>query len=344
VKTVSAGAVLVLAALAAAGCEKKSSIEQLTKPEETNSSDPVKLAVTVEKPTVALGDDVVFHFKLTNTGAAPVQVNVPRIDQRSVTMRVRRADGTVAMLSRNYATLGMTGGQQPQFVYEQAEAKTLAPGASLEHDVSTVAVEAGKFAFTPSYVRVGSAEALVAPTVDVEVKPADPAKPRLGVVIDTTLGAYTAAFRPDVAYNTVECFASRVKKGYYTGLKFHRIMRGFMAQGGDAKGTGDGEPGFYVPFEARPDKLPHKRGVMSMARTGIPGIGRDTAGSQFFIMFATRPDLDQGGYTTFAEMADGDATLTALENVPTGRVASDPQASPPLTPIVIKSAKLVDVK
>src|SRR6185436_5756395 len=102
------------------------------------------------------------------------------------------------------------------------------PGKSLEQDVSVVAVEAGKSAFTPSYVRQGAPAPVTAPTIDITVSPADAAKPRLGVLLETTHGAYTAAFRPDVAYNTVESFAARVKKGYYTGLKFHRILPDFM--------------------------------------------------------------------------------------------------------------------
>jgi peptidyl-prolyl cis-trans isomerase B (cyclophilin B) len=205
--------------------------------------------------------------------------------------------------------------------------------------VATVAVEAGKIAFTPSYVRQASPTPLVAPTIDVTVTPADPAKPRLGVILETTHGALTAAFRPDVAYNTVESFASLVKKGFYDGLKFHRIIKGFMAQGGDPKADGNGGPGYCIPLETTPrPKLLHVRGVLSMARSNDP----DSAGSQFFVMFATRSDLDIQ-YTTFGEMVDGENTLKKLENVPCGRRA-DPNASPPLEDVVIKSAKLVNVR
>jgi len=336
VSTSSRSAVVLVAALAAAGCQKKSAIEQLTTEEPSPAGDPVKIEATVAKPTVALGDDIVFHLKLTNSGKSRVQVNVPRIDQRSVTIRVRRADGGVTTISRNYAEIDLTNGR---FKFGAADARELESGASLEQDVSTVAVEAGKLAFTPSYVRVGAPAAIAAPTVEVTVTPADPAKPRLGVTLDTTLGSYTAAFRPDVSYNTVESYASLTKRGFYTGLKFHRIIPGFMAQGGDPKGDGTGGPGYYLPLDDHPDKLPHRRGVLSMARNSQPV---DSAVSQFFIMFSTRADLDRGHYTTFGEMTDGDATLTALASVP--RVlGGDGDQSKPKDDVVIKSAKLVQL-
>jgi cyclophilin family peptidyl-prolyl cis-trans isomerase len=336
--------VVAVAALAAAGCEKKTAIEQLTSPEPAPSTaDPVKLEVTAAKTSVALGDDVVLHFKLTNAGSTPVQVNVPRIDQRSVTLRVRRADGSVAAISRNHADIDNRTGR---FAYQAADAKTLAPGQSLEQDVAVVAVEAGKAAFTPSYTRQGAPAALTAPTIEVDVAPADASKPRLGVTLDTTHGSYTAVFRPDIAYNTVESFSSLVKRGFYTGVKFHRMMPDFMAQAGDPTGTGEGGPGYFIQFEAQTAKLPHKRGVMSMARTGIPGIGRQTAGSQFFLMFATRKDLDDmrndGGYTTFAEMTDGEETLKKLQAVPLGP-NSQGEPSAPREAVLIKSAKLVQL-
>lgn len=334
----SRSAAVLVAALAAAGCQKKTAIEQLTAEEPVPAADPVKLEATVAKPTVALGDDIVFHLKLTNAGKSRVQVNVPRIDQRSVTIRVRRADGAITMISRNYAEIDLRTGR---FKYGAADAKNLDPGESLEQDVSTVAVEAGKLAFTPSYVRVGAPGAIAAPTVDVTVTPVDPAKPRLGVTLDTTLGSYTAAFRPDVSYNTVESFASLVKRGFYTGLKFHRIIPDFMAQGGDPKGDGTGGPGYFLPLDDHPDKLPHRRGVLSMARNGPP-VSADSAGSQFFILFATKPDLDRGHYTTFGEMTDGEQTLTALASVP--RVlGGDGEQSKPKDDVLIKTAKLVQL-
>jgi peptidyl-prolyl cis-trans isomerase B (cyclophilin B) len=332
--TIRRAAVLAVA-LAALGCRKEETPIQRAQAQaaEPSAGDPVRLTVTTAKPEVALGDDIVLHFKLTNGGKSDVQVNVPRLDKRSVSLRVRTADGDVASVTRIHAEMSQTG----QIIADAPEVKVLASGASLEQDVTTVAVQAGTVTITPSYTRQGAPAALVAEPVEVKVTPRDAKAPRLGVKLDTTHGSFTAAFRPDVAYNTVESFATLVKAGFYTGLKFHRIMAGFMAQGGDPKGTGEGGPGYFLPLEANL-KLRHTRGVMSMARSRPP----DTAGSQFFIMFAANQQLDQGRYTTFAEMTDGEETLKKLEAVPCGPSSSDPtEISSPKEVVQIKFAQLV---
>lgn len=340
--TLRSTAALAVLLAATGGCKKESAIDRVkaetvggaaapAAPSAPASADPVQLSVTVADAAVALGDDIVFRFKLTNTDKSAVQVNVPRLDKRSASFRVRRPGGGIATVTRIRAELSDRG----EFVYDAPNVRQLAPGESLEQDVSVVAIESGKLAFTPIYVRQGAVSALTGATIDVDVTPADPKAPRLGVKLETSHGPYTAVFRPDVAFNTVESFATLVKRGYYTGLKFHRILAGFMAQGGDPKGTGEGGPGYFLPLEANL-ALRHTRGVMSMARTNIP----DTAGSQFFIMFATRPDLDQGRYTTFAQMVDGEETVKRLESVPVGpSMQGEPSA--PKVLVQIQSARLV---
>ena len=109
---------------------------------------------------------------------------------------------------------------------------------------------------------------------------------------------------PDVAPQSVHNFISLIKKGFYDGVIFHRVIRGFMLQGGDPQGTGMGGPGYTIKGEfdsngfANP--LKHSRGVLSMARTMIP----DSAGSQFFIMHKDSPHLD-GQYAAFGKIIDG---------------------------------------
>jgi peptidyl-prolyl cis-trans isomerase B (cyclophilin B) len=328
--------------LAAAACKKEDAIERVkNEVEKAPDADPVQMTVTVAKPTVTLGDDIVFHFKLTNTAKSAVKATLPRLDQRSVSFRVREPDGTIATVTRIH------GEPTPQgrWNFEPMDAKDLAPGESVEGDVSTVAVEAGSLGFAAQYYRAGAPAVQTAPSIEVTVTPADAARPRLGAALDTTHGSYTAVFRPDVAYNTCESFATLVKKGFYSGLKFHRIIRGFMAQGGDPQGNGGGGPGYFLPLEATvPVKLRHTRGVMSMGRTPIPRIGQDTAGSQFFLMFTSYPSLDRDqcddhfGYTAFAQMAEGDDTLTKLE------ATAGPGDGAPRELVQIKSAKLVQVK
>lgn len=109
---------------------------------------------------------------------------------------------------------------------------------------------------------------------------------------------------PDKAPNTVNNFISLVKKGFYNNLIFHRVIPGFMVQGGDPQGVGMGGPGYGIKGEFSgngfANDLMHNRGVLSMARSGHP----DSAGSQFFIMVADSPHLD-GQYASFGKVIQG---------------------------------------
>ena len=113
-----------------------------------------------------------------------------------------------------------------------------------------------------------------------------------------------AELYPDIAPNTVNNFISLVKKGYYNGLIFHRVIRGFMIQGGCPEGIGTGGPGYNIKGEFRQNgftnDLAHTRGVLSMARAMHP----DSAGSQFFIMNQDSPHLD-GAYAAFGKIIEG---------------------------------------
>ncbi len=113
-----------------------------------------------------------------------------------------------------------------------------------------------------------------------------------------------AELYPDTAPETVNNFISLIKKGFYDGLKFHRVIRGFMIQGGDPDGNGTGGPGYSIKGEFASNgfenDLKHTKGVLSMARTMIP----DSAGSQFFIMHEDAPHLD-GEYAAFGKITEG---------------------------------------
>lgn len=121
---------------------------------------------------------------------------------------------------------------------------------------------------------------------------------------------------PEIAPNTVNNFISLVKKGYYNGLIFHRVIPGFMIQGGCPDGTGMGGPGYCIKGEFSQNgfknDLKHTKGVLSMARTMAP----NTAGSQFFIMHQTSPHLD-GAYAAFGKITEGLDVIDAIANVPT---------------------------
>ncbi len=127
-----------------------------------------------------------------------------------------------------------------------------------------------------------------------------------------------AELYPQVAPNTVNNFISLVKKGYYDGLIFHRVIRGFMIQGGCPEGTGTGGPGYQIKGEFSQNgfqnDLRHTPGVLSMARAMHP----DSAGSQFFIMHETSPHLD-GQYAGFGQIIEGMDVVNKIAETETSK-------------------------
>lgn len=125
-----------------------------------------------------------------------------------------------------------------------------------------------------------------------------------------------AELYPEIAPNTVNNFISLIKKGFYDGLIFHRVIRGFMIQGGDPEGIGIGGPGYSIKGEfaanGHKNDLAHTAGVLSMARAMDP----DSAGSQFFIMHQDSPHLD-GQYAAFGKITEGLEVVDAIANTPT---------------------------
>ena len=137
------------------------------------------------------------------------------------------------------------------------------------------------------------------------------------VTITMTDGSVMKAeLYPEVAPNTVNNFISLVKKGFYDGLVFHRVIRGFMIQGGDPQGTGMGGPGYSIKgeftYNGFSNDLKHTPGVLSMARAMDP----NSAGSQFFIMHETSPHLD-GQYAAFLKVTDVLDVVNKIAEVPT---------------------------
>lgn len=117
--------------------------------------------------------------------------------------------------------------------------------------------------------------------------------------ITTKYGDMVIELFEDETPNTVANFVSLIEKGYYDGLKFHRVVPDFVIQGGDPTGTGAGGPGYRIKCEAETNKTKHSRGVLSMAHAG-----KDTGGSQFFITHRATPHLD-GKHTVFGRVISG---------------------------------------
>jgi len=161
-------------------------------------------------------------------------------------------------------------------------------------------------------------------------------------VIKTSAGEMVLEFWPEVAPKTVENFKSLAKKGFYNGTAFHRIIKGFMIQGGDPNTTnltaeasyGTGGPGYTIKAEF--NDRPHVRGVISMARSANP----DSAGSQFFICHGEASSLNNK-YTAFGKLIKGDDVLEKIANTP---VAPNPMSGEPSKPTVrveVQSIKIV---
>ena len=130
-------------------------------------------------------------------------------------------------------------------------------------------------------------------------------------------GKIVAELYPEIAPESVRNFISLVSKGFYDGLIFHRVIAGFMIQGGDPQGTGMGGPGYCIKgeffFNGIKNDLKHKRGVLSMARSSSP----NSAGSQFFIMHQDAKHLD-GQYAAFGKVTSGMEVVDAIAKTKTG--------------------------
>lgn len=161
-----------------------------------------------------------------------------------------------------------------------------------------------------------------APYKDVQFAPSE--KPR--VVIETTMGKIVLELWPDVAKKHCQNFVYQVTQGFYDSLTFHRIVPGFIIQGGDPDGAGTGGPGYTVPAELSAKQL-HEEGTLSMARRVDPAAKSgeaekpeylNSAGSQFFICLARAASLD-GKYTVFGKVVEGLDVIHAIEKLPTQR-------------------------
>jgi peptidyl-prolyl cis-trans isomerase B (cyclophilin B) len=147
--------------------------------------------------------------------------------------------------------------------------------------------------------------------------------------IDTDAGTMTAELYPKIAPQTVNAFVFLAREGFYEGVIFHRVIPGFMIQGGDPTGTGTGGPGYKLKAEF--NDMKHERGVLSMARTADP----NSAGSQFFVMHANSPHLDNQ-YTGFGKVTGGQDVIDKIANAPKG--AQDR----PTNPVKIKKITITE--
>jgi len=202
--------------------------------------------------------------------------------------------------------------------------KAAAAGAAKDATAAATAAAAGAASAAGTAAAAGTPAAGAAAAVN----PADYAG--LVAEIQTNKGTMVLVFRADKAPNHVKNFVDLARKGFYDGLKFHKIKPGYIIQGGDPKGDGSGGPGYQIKAEF--NDLPHVRGSLSMARAGHP----DSAGSQFFICHAAAPNLD-GKYTVFGMLVKGMDTLDAI--AATGSPGGVPGETVTISKVVIRPAQ-----
>jgi peptidyl-prolyl cis-trans isomerase A (cyclophilin A) len=169
--------------------------------------------------------------------------------------------------------------------------------------------------------------------------------PGVYAVFDTSLGSFTCALfdrqAPKTVANFIDLADGTKKKGkrFYDGTVFHRIVAGFMIQGGDPTGTGTGDPGYSIPDEKVKALDFNKEGMLAMANTGRLNSG----GSQFFITVAPKPFLN-GGYTIFGQVVDGMDVVMKISKVPTKLQPSGGEKSRPITPVTLKKVTIQHIK
>jgi peptidyl-prolyl cis-trans isomerase B (cyclophilin B) len=171
--------------------------------------------------------------------------------------------------------------------------------------------------------------------------PSHPSAAREVAVMETSEGTMVIEFWPEVAPKTVENFKKLARQGFYDGTTFHRIIKGFMIQGGDpntkdpSKETlyGQGGPGYKIKAEF--NDRPHVKGVLSMARSRDP----DSAGSQFFICHGVAKGLD-GQYTAFGKLIKGEDVLDKIANTPVTR-GGEPTPSKPTKRVSVVKVQVV---
>ncbi len=185
---------------------------------------------------------------------------------------------------------------------------------------------------TPAATQAGTPFITPSASLGTTTSTPAPVKDQQRVKLETTMGDITIALDPDMPI-TAGNFESLVKKGYYNGVVFHRIINGFMIQGGDPTGTGRGGPGYKIPDEFTSHNK-NVRGAIAMANSGP-----DTGGSQFFINLvdnSVRPTFDTH-YPVFGNVVDGMDVVDAIGKVPTSGSPNDR----PLQNVTIIRAELI---
>lgn len=300
--------------------------------EGTEAEPALALELSVLKETVLLGESIPLVVTVRNTGAAPAHCSHPiLLDTLGLDFQVKSAELAFTWTVRRSLKFYNR--------YLPAEAWTLPPGAEDRFLFEFPTVGAGEFEFTARFHALGAPVTSEARTVQVRQ---EPGHEQVVAVLDTSSGSITIAFFPQKAPNTVLSFVRLVRNGFYDGKIFHRVMKGFIIQGGCPQGIGTYGPGYTLPAEFDTE-LPHEPGVVSMAR------GEDdpnSAGCQFFICLPPSEDGEaslkhlDGKYAAFGRVIEGMETVEAIGQVAVEPVEPEGEVSRPVARVVILKATL----
>ncbi len=256
----------------------------------------MQVSLKLDKKEYALGDPIIAEVTVTNDGKAVQSTPRPALNLAATSFKLTR-DANAKTPESYIVRHGM-----------DAQTVSLKPGEKVTEKIELLAIEPGTFTLTALHGHMGpwqggfnksNATASAAEKITVKA----PAGKKMKARMTTEAGTVVLGFLPERAHNHVLSWLQLAKKGYFNGIKFHRVVPNFVIQGGDPTGTGSGGPGYKLPAEF--NELKHVPGILSMARTNDPHSG----GSQFFLCTATTPHLDNQ-YTVFGQVEEGlDAAL-----------------------------------
>ncbi len=310
-------------------------IALVASPGATGAERPAQvLTLGAARTDAILGETLDLTVRLSRRLGKPLEVNALRLARNSVCLEVTAREKKITV-SRIYGDLIRDGLDRWVVRDKSPPRANLKRGKPLEITIPFHPILTGTLSVRAVYRGFGvtGPEVLTSEPVAIEVTP-PPGHRQLTAKLITSEGSLTLALMPERAFNTVFNFLSLAKDGRYAGLTFHRIIPGFLIQGGDPKGNGLGGPGWTIPGEFDPEQK-HIKGTVSMARASPP----DSAGSQFFIMHGTDPSLN-GRYTVFGRVVEGLPVLDRLAAVELKPREDGKPSSTPLEPPVIQEVRI----
>lgn len=281
------------------------------------------------EPPIPRADDRVCEVE--NPGYA-IRVPIRGLD---VASRLMRRTTTLSLLLGAALALAACGGSDAGTAAAEQAATTIQPPTTTtqpEVGLEIVPRNYDEFRAQPTACGAQAPEPVTPMQFDAPTNLDLSPDATIGVAMSTSCGDIGIKLDPSLAPETVNSFLFLASEGYFDGTVFHRVIPGFVAQGGDPTATGTGGPGYAVPDEFPPPTVMYDRGVLAMANAGP-----ETTGSQFFIMLADGGLPPQ--YSIFGWVTEGLETLDLLQEVPLGQspTSSDPMPSTPLETIYINS-------